>query len=276
MLSSKSLSTSQNDKTGFLKVEVLDTGCGIAEADLPKLFTMFNQVHNRNLTSSHGGTGLGLWICKQVCEKLGGDITVYSQVNQGTRFVFYIPINNQPLAARGLNLMRNNLQKGVVRALVVDDFAFNRDLHKLLLQQEGVHATLARYGKEAFEKYKAQGSEFFDFILMDVQMPVMNGVTSAKEIRSWETKNGIRNVDIYFVSGEYFNEDDVLAGFKTQEKGAEAVGLRYLRKPVDIKMLKYKDQANGNHGSSSSYPLLRSSSRQTIYEVENRDPSFAR
>jgi len=75
-----------------------------------------------------------------------------------------------------------------VRALVVADFAFNRDLHKLLLQQEGVEVTLARDGKETFEKYKAQGSEFFDFILMDIQMPVMDGFTSAKEIRLWKKR----------------------------------------------------------------------------------------
>ncbi len=272
---------SPNDRTGYLKVEVLDTGCGIAEADLPKLFVMFNQVH-RNLTSSHGGTGLGLWICKQICEKLGGDITVYSQINQGTRFVFYVPINNQSLTSGGgLSLLRNSPQKGVVRALVVDDFAFNRDLHKLLLQQEGVNVTLARDGKEAFEKYKAGGSDFFDFILMDVQMPVMDGFTSAKEIRSWEMTYGRRNVDIYFVSGEYFNEDDVLAGFKTQEKGAEPVGLRYLRKPVDVKMLKnivlkFKDQVKGSCASTSAYSIFRSSSRQTIYEVENMEASHAR
>jgi len=113
MLSSKSSSLLENDKRGFLKVQVFDTSCGIAEADLPKLFIMFNQVHTGNLTSSHGGTGLELWICKQVCERLGGDINVYNQVNQGVRFAFYVPINNQPLAGGGLNLMRNSLQKGL-------------------------------------------------------------------------------------------------------------------------------------------------------------------
>lgn len=222
---------------GFLKVEVLDTGCGISQEEVPKLFGMFSQGRNRSLTTIQTGTGLGLWICKQLSGKMGGDITVHSQVDKGTKFVFYVPINNSHLFLPP-DLIRKCPLKDAVRALVVDDFAFNRDLHKLLLQQEGVHVTLAQNGKEALEKYKAQGDEYFDFILMDVQMPVMDGFTSAKEMRSWEAKNGKRNVDIYFVSGEYFSEEDVLAGFKTQEKGTEAVGLRYLRKPVDIKMLK--------------------------------------
>jgi len=259
--------SSQATKKGFLKVEVLDTGCGIAESDLPKLFGMFNQAQNRTLTTGHGGTGLGLWICKQICEKLGGDITVYSQLNQGTRFVFYVPINNQPLT--DLNIQARSTRKGQLRALVVDDYSFNRDLHKLLLQQEGVHVILAKDGKEALDKYKAQANDYFDFIMMDVQMPVMDGFTAAKEIRLWETKNGRTNVDIYFVSGEYFNEDDVLAGFKTQEKGMEAIGLRYFRKPVEVKMLrnmvlKYKNRV----GEST---LQRSSTRQTIEEVETID-----
>jgi len=221
---------------GFLKVEILDTGCGISTEEVPKLFGMFSQGQNRSLTTIQTGTGLGLWICKQLSGKMGGDITVHSQVNKGTKFVFYVPINNSHILLP--DLIKKSPLKDAVRALVVDDFAFNRDLHKLLLQQEGVHVTLAQDGKEALEKYKAQESDYFDFIMMDVQMPVMDGLTSAKEIRSWETKKGRKNVDIYFVSGEYFNEDDILAGFKTPDKGAEAKGLRYLRKPIDIKMLK--------------------------------------
>jgi len=234
--STSNYSNYHSQTRGFLKVEVLDTGCGIPKEEVPRLFGMFSQGQNRNLTTIQTGTGLGLWICKQLSGKMGGDITVYSQVDKGTKFVFYVPINNDCLLAP--ELIKKSLPKEGVRALVVDDFAFNRDLHKLLLQQEGVNVTLAQDGKEALERYKTQGNGYFDFIMMDVQMPVMDGFTAAKEIRLWEAEKGRRNVDIYFVSGEYFNENDVMTGFKTQGKSMEAVGLRYLRKPIEIGILK--------------------------------------
>ena len=82
-----------NNTLGYIKVQVRDTGSGIAEEHIPRLFQMFFQAH-QSVNVMHGGTGLGLWICKQLCRKMGGDIKLYSEVNKGTSIVFYIPVED--------------------------------------------------------------------------------------------------------------------------------------------------------------------------------------
>ena len=79
--------------SGYLKVQVSDTGVGIPSEKIPKLFSMFEQAH-QSAGNMYGGTGLGLWICKQICHKMNGDIALYSEIDEGTTFVFYIPVNN--------------------------------------------------------------------------------------------------------------------------------------------------------------------------------------
>jgi len=97
--------------------------------------------------------------------------------------------------------------------------------------------TLASNGKEALEKFKAKGQDYFDFVFTDVQMPEMDGFTSAKKMREWEEKHNEQKVDIYFVSGECFNEDAVMSEFKTMGNPSET-GICCLRKPVDVERLK--------------------------------------
>ena len=97
IIQSKDLSVRQSGyepTKGFIKVEVSDTGCGIPEQAIPKLFEMFEQVQQTE-NNRREGTGLGLWICKQLCQKMDGDIKLYSRVDYGTTFIFYIPIDNQ-------------------------------------------------------------------------------------------------------------------------------------------------------------------------------------
>lgn len=223
-------------KKGYLKIQVQDNGPGIAEDHIPKLFNMFSQG-DRNVGSVYGGSGLGLWICKQLCHKMGGDITLYTKLNQGTTFVFYIPINNHNLRSE-LSLERPILCREKVRALVVDDYAYNRDIHKLLLEREGVQVMVASDGKEALTKYTRQGDSFFDFVMMDIQMPVMDGFTAAKKIRETELENNWKATDIYFVSGEYYNEAEIMTELRDKGHMKEAVGVRCLRKPIEVEVIK--------------------------------------
>jgi len=227
-----------NENTGFLKIQITDTGCGIDENGIPKMFGMFEQAV-QGLRSAHGGTGLGLWICKQLCQKMKGDITVYSKPGQGTSFVLYIPVDNTRMMKNSscTSLVpRPGSSRGKIKALVVDDYSVNRYLHKLLLEQEGVDVVVACDGKEAFDKYKASEGDPFDFIMMDVQMPVMDGFTSAKLIRNWEVELNRRKVDIYFVTGEYFNENEVIAGFRN--RGGCCDRIRCLKKPIGGEAIK--------------------------------------
>ena len=222
------------ENKGFLKIQITDTGCGIDENEIHKIFGMFEQATSGS-RSVHGGTGLGLWICKQLCQKMHGDINVYSKPGKGASFVLHIPIDNNLIKTETSLNARSGWLKEKVKALVVDDYSVNRYLHKLLLEQEGVQVTVACDGKEAYEKFKTQEGDPYDLIMMDVQMPIMDGFTSAKLIREWEVNQERRKVDIYFVTGEYFNEDEILAGFRN--KGGLNENIRFLKKPLDPEIL---------------------------------------
>jgi len=223
-------------ENGFLQVQITDTGRGIAKENVGKLFGMFIQVHGTSGTAYHG-TGLSLWICKQLCNKMGGDITVYSEENRGTSFVFYIPVNNERIV-KGPGEHWNKTREAV-NVLIADDYSHNRELHKLLLEREGAVVSLAANGKEALQKYKEKTDGYYDFILMDVQMPEMDGFMAAREIRVWEDANKWRKTHVYFVSGEYYNEDEVLASLKrSQGRDVDMNGLFSLRKPMDIGIIR--------------------------------------
>ena len=221
---------------GNLKVQFSDTGCGIAQEHIPQLFQMFTQAH-RSVSNMHGGTGLGLWICKQLCQKMGGDIKLYSQLGRGTSFVFYVPINNDEMLSP--SHVRSNPLQDRLNVLVVDDYAHNRELHKLLVEKEGGQAILASDGKEAVEKFQAREEGYFSFIMMDVRMSDVDGFTAAKMIREWEREQKRENkVDIYFVSGEYFDEEEMIAAFRAAGGTSNVSGIRCLRKPIELESIR--------------------------------------
>jgi len=215
-------SVQRSMQKGYLKVQVTDTGCGIPEQNIPKLFGMFEQV-SQNVRSEQGGTGLGLWICKQLCQRMNGDITIYSKLNQGTTFVFYLTVNNDRISDQ--LVPRFGSSNNEVRALVVDDQSVNCYLLSLLLEREGIKVQIATGGQEAVEKYiNAQRNSYFSFILMDVAMPQVDGFMAARSIRDWETKNNRPKTDIYFVSGEYYHEEDIL---QNSEENKERSTVRF-------------------------------------------------
>ena len=230
---------SASTRRGYLKVQITDNGQGIAANSLTRFF----ECNQEDQQSSDRGATFGLWVCKILCQKMNGDIQVYSLPNKGTTFVFYIPVDNTEANSLESSSTLNNIRPparppGKVTCLVVDDHPFNRDLHKLILEKEDVHTVVAADGKEALETYIKYGGEYFDFVLMDVIMPVMDGFESMKEIRRWEQQQSKRKTDIYFVSGGYFSEDEVLSRLKS---GSNTIGVdevRYLRKPIDTGVLR--------------------------------------
>jgi len=169
-----------------LCVRVTDTGCGVAKDKLERLFQRFSQADS-SVTRTHGGTGLGLSICKALVELMGGRIDVESVVEAGSSFSFWVHaapsalLAAEPRANLDLDLAGRSPQ-----ILVVDDLDLNRELVRTLLETSGYSVEEAASGAEAL---KAAQRRPFDLILMDLQMPQMDGFTAAREIRKATSPN---------------------------------------------------------------------------------------
>ncbi len=182
-------SIQKRGKFNRIKVEVKDSGIGITEENLKMLFNAFQQVDN-STKKSFGGTGLGLAISKELCRLMKGDIGVTSVWGQGSTFWFIIEIKQTDISP--LTSKKNEAQFQVVNhftnyhpyLLLVDDNATNRKVASEILRKSGCEITTADSGKRAIELVKASGIRPYDLILMDIQMPEMDGVETTAYLRS--------------------------------------------------------------------------------------------
>lgn len=169
-----------------LEFTVTDTGIGIAKEDRNRLFHSFSQIES-TYTKKYGGTGLGLVISKQLVEKMGGSIDVDSEEGKGSSFHFNLRfrVGNSRLSEKQI---LPDLSKAVkqLRILLVEDDYVNQKVAYKILKRKGYHVDVACNGNEALHKYENQE---FDVILMDIQMPEMNGIEATKMIRQREQKN---------------------------------------------------------------------------------------
>jgi len=190
---------------GTLKIEVFDTGCGIPAVALDKLFQPFSQADS-SITRRFGGTGLGLYITKQLIQKMEGEIHVYSEENAGTNFCILIPTKSSTAqeVVDDVSSEEEIIDKSeVVKALVVDDIPLNQTLMTQYLKRMNIEVDIASNGEEAVMKFKEKGFGYYSFISMDIQMPVMDGLTASKKIRKYEAKAGgdVAGVPIIMVTG---------------------------------------------------------------------------
>ncbi|MEW6288866.1 MAG: ATP-binding protein [Thermodesulfobacteriota bacterium] len=177
----------QDEDAIHLQFAITDHGPGIPEAYLEKIFHSFSQIDN-SMNRTHGGAGLGLAICKKLTEMLGGKIWVESQMGSGSTFYFTVQFKKDKAdTLKGLAEpdSSNDLALPTVplHILLVEDNEFNMRLAKTILDRSGHHVTAAPTGYAALAML-AQAN--FDVIFMDVQMPVMDGVTATKYIRQCE------------------------------------------------------------------------------------------
>ncbi len=163
-----------------------DTGPGIALAQQAHVFESFAQ-EDASTTRRYGGSGLGLAICRALVELMGGQILLDSLPGQGTTFTVRLPLERAERPAAVIAEQPPAPETPLLRILAAEDNPMNQLVLRTLLDQVGLEARIVGNGKEALEAWEEGG---WDVILMDVQMPVMDGPTASREIRKRERKAG--------------------------------------------------------------------------------------
>ncbi len=213
----------------FLRVEVADTGIGIATENFDLIFERFKQADS-SVTRKYGGTGLGLPISRNLAELMGGKIILSSQTGKGSTFTLLIPDKKGTLSvtadkpAEESREMQTQIRTSLLhetKLLIVEDYEANIIVIGYILDDAGCKYDVARNGKEAVELW--QKNEY-DVILMDVQMPVMDGFSATVQIRKLESEQSLPRTPIIGMTAH------ALVGDK--DKCIEAGMDAYLPKPI--------------------------------------------
>ena len=216
----------QRRKSIDLKISIQDTGIGINKSDLPGIFESFQQTEGQS-TRSFGGTGLGLAISKKLIEIMQGKITVSSNPGKGSTFdIFLNELNYFDNVVRE-EKEQKSLPKNIVfnnsKILIADDIESNRDVIGELLRKKNLDVKMAINGKEALLIAK----EYMpDLIIMDIRMPVMNGIDATRELKNNSRTAHIPIIAISASVRQREKEKNMMAGFSA-----------YLSKPINIKIL---------------------------------------
>lgn len=213
---------SEDEEQVMLRFSVADTGIGISDAKLERVFENFQQASS-STSRIYGGTGLGLAIVKQLVEQQGGTVWVESMVDKGSTFSFELPFAKTNAEVNYLAPIEDfDTDFKNIKVLVVEDIALNQLLMKTLLDDFGFERDIAENGKVAIEMLKTKS---YDIILMDLQMPEMNGFEATEYIRNTLHSR----VPIIALTADVTSVD--------LDK-CEAVGMNgYIAKPVDERLL---------------------------------------
>lgn len=221
------------EKKYWLKFEVIDTGIGISPDYVSKIFESFTQA-GTDVARKFGGTGLGLTISKQLVELMGGEIGVTSELGMGTTFFAIIPLNEsdvQVVEQKSSAVDEQTMKKlNDVKLLLVEDNEFNRMVAEDTLKEllPDITIDIAINGQEAVDRVQ---EEHYDIVLMDIQMPVMDGVTATRTIRTTLSAPA-KDVKIIAMTANVLQED-VAQYFNT---GMNA----YVSKPFQVDELLLK------------------------------------
>jgi PAS domain S-box-containing protein len=207
----------------LLRFSVQDTGIGLSEAQQAKLFQAFSQA-DTSISRRYGGSGLGLAICKRLSELMGGRIGVESRLGEGSTFWFSARFGRSVRLAEvadtpsRASLPQANRVCGI-RILLVEDDTINQRVAYELLTRAGAQVSIAAHGQEAIEQVRQRS---FDAVLMDIQMPVMDGLSASRAIRALP---GCERLPILAMSAHAMSGD--------HEKSIQAGMNDHITKPVD-------------------------------------------
>jgi PAS domain S-box-containing protein len=230
--------TERDEKGALLEFIVTDTGIGIDQESLAHLFKPFSQADS-STTRQFGGTGLGLSIVSSLAKLMGGDVGVDSTPGKGSRF--WLRVRVGLVAPEFESRQSDRDSSGVANpkaspltmsghVLVVEDNLINQNVAKVILGRLGLTCTIAKNGQEGLDAIV--GGDQADLILMDLQMPVMDGFVAAQQIRLWESTQGQGHRPIIALTADAF--DDV------RQRCLEAGMDDFLTKPIDINTLTAK------------------------------------
>lgn len=209
-------------RVGF---SVRDTGIGIPEEDRERVFRSFEQSTGRNV-SKQQGTGLGLSISSRLVQMMGSAIRLESQVGEGSTFSFDIPMELGKDEHE--EVTDDNISFEGRRILVVEDNELNSEIATVLLEERGFEVECVFNGLEAVEKIKNTPPDTYDVILMDIMMPVMDGLEATRTIRAMDRED-CRTIPIIAMSANAFDDD--------LKKSVECGMNGHLSKPVEVDKL---------------------------------------
>lgn len=175
---------SENEHSYFIKFSVIDTGIGISKESQKKLFKPFSQTHAAQ-ERQVGGSGLGLAICKKLAELMGGEIGIDSTLGKGSTFWFTAELNKNGSDPKPKN-NTNTYKSTVKKILLVEDNLLNQQLTSSILRKEGYKMDIGDNGQRGYELYQKND---YSLVLMDIQMPIMDGIEAAKMIREFENNH---------------------------------------------------------------------------------------
>ena len=213
-------------RNNIVRFEVKDTGIGLTKEQQDKLFQAFTQADG-SITRKYGGTGLGLSISKQLVELMGGKIWVESQLNVGSSFIFEIPLPQGD--ASKIMITHQNIDTSDITTLkgsnilLVEDNTVNQEIITGLLENSGINIDIANNGKEAVDIFNANKDKY-ELILMDLQMPIMDGFKATKIIRGID-----KDIPIVALTANAMKEDVE----RTQKAGMN----EHLNKPIEVEKL---------------------------------------
>ncbi len=220
--------------------KVRDTGCGMSDEFQKKLFDAFSQERNK-ISESQKGTGLGMSICYLLMKHMGGDISVQSALNKGTSFTVTIAlpvsVKNQPSEESEIISYFESKPKKKLRVLIAEDNELNAEILKEILEELDYEVMHAVNGQESVNMFRESSIGEIDLILMDIQMPVMDGFEAAAAIRALNRPDA-KSVLIFACTANTFNTD--------REKAFDCGMNDFVPKPIDVTEL--IDKLNKNVG----------------------------
>ena len=218
----------QKDSLAGLKFIIRDNGTGMSPEFIPHMYDPFSQERSK-LSDSTKGTGLGLPIVKSLVDAMGGTITVNSELGVGTEFIielYFALATPDEITDTSTPASRENLKDA--RILLVEDNEINVYVAKIMLERVGCQVTVAGNGQQAVDTFSASAPNYFDIILMDIRMPVMDGITATKLIRELEREDAA-TIPIIAMTADAFEEQ--------QKKTMEAGMTQHLPKPINPSLL---------------------------------------